>query len=158
MKNSMRRWWTPAVSLLHGHWLLEFPWCIAQVGSSIIFISNPNLLCLENPQQTQQECKLFCLTAVHRFVWLLRGHREPYLCAEHASGQEAGLHGLYHAIPSGAPGTPGETPHQEAGRHLDQQDGEQGCGYLPAQNLCGSQPQSAGKWWQFDGFHNIKYM
>lgn len=86
-----------------------------------------------------------------RSVRLLRGRREPYLCPEHASGPEAGLYDPYHALSPGAPGASGETPDQAAGGHLDQQDGEQGCGHFPPQSLTGRQPQPAGKWWPFDG-------
>lgn len=91
------------------------------------------------------------LCGLRRSLWLLWGHREQHLRAEHASGPEAGFHDPHHALPPGAPATPGETPDQEAGGHLAQQDGEQGCGHFPPQNITGCQSQPAGKWWQFVG-------
>lgn len=145
MRNSMIRWWTHVVFLLPAHSLLEFPWCIVLVSFSIISVSDHVLLCLQNWFYKQQEQdKISNLSAIRRFVRLLRWHSEPYLCSEHASGQEAGLCDPHHALPPGAPRPPGETPDQEAGWHLAQQDGKQSCGHFPPQNLSGCQPQPAG--------------
>lgn len=96
--------------------------------------------------QITKQC-LWHLSSSGRSVWLLRGHGEQRLCAEHAFGQEAGLHDPDHAVPTGASSTPGEDPDQKSGWLLDQQDGEQGSGYFYAQGLSWRQSQLAGKWW-----------
>lgn len=96
--------------------------------------------------QITKQC-LWHLASSGRSVWLLRRHGEQRLCAEHAFGQEAGLHDPDHAVPTGASSSPGEDADQKSGWLLDQQDGEQGSSYFYAQGLSWRQSQLAGKWW-----------